>query len=128
MRWRSPDLQELIEYLSHPNDATKANAAAYLTHLSFMDDNIKGKIRGMDGIPLLVDLLNNEYHEVHKNACGALKNLSYGKNNNDNKVSIYINKMLICQLYELNGFLYVDSYCVTVDDLIYSMYNMFSMI
>lgn len=88
MRWRSPDLQELIEYLSHPNDAIKANAAAYLTHLSFMDDNIKQKIRGLDGIPLLVDLLNSEYHEVHKNACGALKNLSYGRNNNENKVRV----------------------------------------
>lgn len=88
MRWRSPDLQEVIDYLSHPSDAIKANAAAYLTHLSYMDDGIKQKIRGLDGIPLLVDLLNSEYPEVHKNACGALKNLSYGRHNEINKQAV----------------------------------------
>jgi hypothetical protein len=86
MRWRSPDLQEVIDFLSHPSDMIKANAAGYITHLSYMDDSIKQKVRGLDGIPLLVDLLNSEFPEVHKNACGALKNLSYGRNNDENKV------------------------------------------
>ena len=86
MRWRSPDLQEVIDYLSHPSEAIKGNAAAYLTHLSYMDDDAKKKICGLNGIPLLVDLLNSDYPEVHKNACGALKNLSYGKINDENKV------------------------------------------
>ncbi|XP_052220762.1 splicing regulator ARVCF-like isoform X3 [Dreissena polymorpha] len=88
MRWRSPDLQEVIDFLSHPSDAIKANAAAYLTHLSYMDDNIKQKIRGLNGIPLLVDMLNSDFPEVHKNACGALKNMSYGRHNDENKRSI----------------------------------------
>ena len=42
----------------------------------------------MGGIPSLVRLLTHEKVEVHKNACGALQNLSYGKNNNDNKVRL----------------------------------------
>lgn len=88
MRWRSPDLQEVIDFLSHPSDMVKANAAGYITHLSYMDDSIKQKVRGLDGIPLLVDLLNSEFPEVHKNACGALKNLSYGRNNDENKKAI----------------------------------------
>ncbi|XP_060559042.1 splicing regulator ARVCF-like isoform X4 [Ruditapes philippinarum] len=88
MRWRSPDLQEVIDFLSHPSDMIKANAAGYITHLSYMDDSIKQKVRGLDGIPLLVDLLNSEFPEVHKNACGALKNLSYGRNNDENKKAI----------------------------------------
>ena len=86
MRWRSPDLQEIIDYLSHPSDSIKANAAGYLTHLSYMDDNTKQKVGALRGIPPLVELLNSEYPEVHKNACGALKNLTYGKNNKENKV------------------------------------------
>ncbi|KAL3842925.1 hypothetical protein ACJMK2_020899 [Sinanodonta woodiana] len=88
MKWRRPDLQEIIEYLSHPSDMIKANAAAYLQHLCFNDDDIKAKTRGLDGLPPLVELLNSEFPEVHKNACGALKNLSYGKNNDDNKRAI----------------------------------------
>ncbi|XP_045175328.2 splicing regulator ARVCF-like isoform X4 [Mercenaria mercenaria] len=88
MRWRAPDLQEVIDFLSHPSDMVKANAAGYITHLSYMDDGIKQKVRGLDGIPLLVELLNSEFPEVHKNACGALKNLSYGRNNDENKKAI----------------------------------------
>lgn len=42
---RAPDLQEVIEYLSSPDDSIKANAAAYLQHLSFNDDGIKAKTR-----------------------------------------------------------------------------------
>lgn len=44
--------------------------------------------RGLDGIPPLVELLHSDYPEVQKNACGALKNLSYGRGpaGTDNKV------------------------------------------
>ena len=44
-RWRNPDLPEVIEFLSHRSNAIKANAAAYLQHLCYMDDNIKAKTR-----------------------------------------------------------------------------------
>ena len=103
MRWRPPDLQEVIDYLSHPSEAIKGNAAAYLTHLSYMDDDMKQKIRGLDAIPLLVDLLNSDYPEVHKNACGALKNLSYGRSNDENKVGLnnQENNLLIWVLLRL---------------------------
>lgn len=45
-------------------------------------------VRGLDGIPPLVELLHSDYPEVQKNACGALKNLSYGRGpaGTDNKV------------------------------------------
>ena len=43
--------------------------------------------RSLGGIPLLVDLVNNEIPEVHRAACGALRNLSFGKSNDENKVS-----------------------------------------
>jgi hypothetical protein len=45
MRWRNPDLQEVIDYLSHPKDNVKANAAAYLQHVCYMNDDIKAKTR-----------------------------------------------------------------------------------
>lgn len=85
---RKPDLQEVIDFLGSPNDAIKADSAGYLQHLCFMDDDIKAKTRALGGIPPLVALLNHEIPEVHKNACGALKNLSYGRNNDDNKKAI----------------------------------------
>ncbi|XP_060066750.1 catenin delta-1-like isoform X5 [Ylistrum balloti] len=77
--WRNPDLQEVIDYLSHPSEAVKANAAGYLQHLCFNNEDLKSKTRGLDGIPPLVELLRSDYPEVQRNACGALKNLSYGR-------------------------------------------------
>ena len=43
--------------------------------------------RSIRGIPPLVELVNNEIPEVHRAACGALRNLSYGRANDENKVS-----------------------------------------
>ncbi len=37
----------MIEFLSHRSNAIKANAAAYLQHLCYMDDNIKAKTRSV---------------------------------------------------------------------------------
>ncbi len=44
-RWRAPDLQEVIEYLGHQDEAIAANAAAYLQHLTYGDDAMKNKTR-----------------------------------------------------------------------------------
>ncbi|CAF1295395.1 unnamed protein product [Rotaria sp. Silwood1] len=87
-RWRDPDLQEVIEYLSHTSDVIKENAAAYLQHLCFNDDNIKSKTRSLNGIACLVALLQHEKPEIQKNACGALRNLCYGKRNDENKIEL----------------------------------------
>ena len=43
--------------------------------------------REFDIIPLLVKLLDEEDEDCHRNAAGALRNLSFGKFVNDNKVS-----------------------------------------
>ncbi|KAJ9578129.1 hypothetical protein L9F63_025007, partial [Diploptera punctata] len=59
MRWRDPNLTEVIGFLNNPNNVIKANAAAYLQHLY-----------------------------VYRNACGALRNLSYGRQNDENKRAI----------------------------------------
>ncbi len=44
-KWRNPDLPEVIDFLSHPSNAIKANAAAYLQHLCYMDDGVKAKTK-----------------------------------------------------------------------------------
>lgn len=44
-RWRDPDLSEVLEFLTHPNNTLKANAAAYLQHLTYGDDDMKQKTR-----------------------------------------------------------------------------------
>ncbi|KQS71067.1 catenin delta-2 [Drosophila erecta] len=88
MRWRDPNLSEVISFLSNPNSAIKANAAAYLQHLCYMDDPNKQRTRSLGGIPPLVRLLSYDSPEIHKNACGALRNLSYGRQNDENKRGI----------------------------------------
>lgn len=82
-------MHEVIEFLCHPNNVVRANAAAYLQHLCYMDDNMKQKTRSLGGIPPLIELLHQDIPEIQKNACGALRNLSYGRKNDENKVSIY---------------------------------------
>ncbi|XP_054161601.1 catenin delta-2-like isoform X2 [Oppia nitens] len=88
VRYRDPDLHEVIEFLNHPNNIVRANAAAYLQHLCFMDDNMKSKTRALGGIPPLINLLSQETPELQRNACGALRNLSYGRQNDENKRAI----------------------------------------
>ncbi|XP_011493857.1 PREDICTED: catenin delta-2 isoform X2 [Ceratosolen solmsi marchali] len=88
MRWRDPNLPEVISFLSNPNNIIKANAAAYLQHLCYMDDPNKQKTRSLGGIPPLVQLLDSDSPDVYRNACGALRNLSYGRQNDENKRAI----------------------------------------
>ncbi|XP_034175769.1 adherens junction protein p120 isoform X2 [Osmia lignaria lignaria] len=88
MRWRDPNLSEVIGFLSNPNNIIKANAAAYLQHLCYMDDPNKQKTRSLGGIPPLVQLLDHDNPDVYRNACGALRNLSYGRQNDENKRAI----------------------------------------
>lgn len=86
-RWRDPNLHEVISMLSHPMDPVKSNAAAYLQHLCYENDRIKHEVRQLNGVPILVELLDHPKPEVHRKACGALRNISYGKDHN-NKIAI----------------------------------------
>ncbi|XP_074597306.1 adherens junction protein p120 isoform X2 [Brevipalpus obovatus] len=87
-RWRDPDLHEVIEFLSHPNPVVRANAAAHLQHLCFSDDNTKQKARALGAIPSLINLISQDPIEIQRNACGALRNISYGRRNDENKKAI----------------------------------------
>ncbi|KAM4532981.1 splicing regulator ARVCF isoform 1-T1 [Fundulus diaphanus] len=86
-RWRDPNLHEVISMLRHPMDPVKSNAAAYLQHLCYENDLIKQEVRQLNGVPILVELLDHPKAEVHRKACGALRNISYGKDHN-NKTAI----------------------------------------
>ncbi|XP_058474009.1 splicing regulator ARVCF isoform X1 [Solea solea] len=86
-RWRDPNLHEVISMLSHPMDPVKSNAAAYLQHLCYENDRIKQEVRQLNGVPMLVELLDHPKPEVHRKACGALRNISFGKDHN-NKMAI----------------------------------------
>ncbi|XP_043920857.1 catenin delta-2 isoform X2 [Protopterus annectens] len=86
--WRDPELPEVIQMLQHQFPSVQSNAAAYLQHLCFGDNKIKAEIRRQGGIQLLVDLLDHRMTEVHRSACGALRNLVYGKPNDDNKIAL----------------------------------------
>lgn len=56
--------------------------------MSFILDLVSPQIRRQGGIQLLVDLLDHRMSEVHRSACGALRNLVYGKANDENKVAL----------------------------------------
>ncbi|KAG8184424.1 hypothetical protein JTE90_004592 [Oedothorax gibbosus] len=87
--WRMPDLHEVIDFLHHPNNVIRSNAAAYLQHLTYMDNAMKSKTRALGGIPPLIQMLNHDIPEMAKrNALGALRNLSYGRQNDENKRAI----------------------------------------
>uniref|UniRef100_A0A3Q3BGB0 Catenin (cadherin-associated protein), delta 2b n=1 Tax=Kryptolebias marmoratus TaxID=37003 RepID=A0A3Q3BGB0_KRYMA len=86
--WRDPELPEVIQMLQHQFPSVQSNAAAYLQHLCFGDNKIKTEIRRQGGIQLLVDLLDHRMTDVHRSACGALRNLVYGKANDDNKIAL----------------------------------------
>ncbi|XP_069386602.1 catenin delta-1 isoform X2 [Paralichthys olivaceus] len=85
--WRQPELPEVIVMLNYRLDPVKSNAAAYLQHLTYKNDKMKSDVRRLKGIPALVTMLDNPNKEVHYAACGALKNISYGKDA-DNKIAI----------------------------------------
>lgn len=85
--WRQPELSEVIAMLNYRMDAVRSNAAAYLQHLTFKNDKVKADVRRLKGIPALVAMLDNPNREVHYAACGALKNISFGKDA-DNKIAI----------------------------------------
>ncbi|XP_068253809.1 catenin delta-1 isoform X2 [Nyctibius grandis] len=85
--WRQPELPEVIAMLSFRLDTVKSNAAAYLQHLCYRNDKVKTEVRKLKGIPVLVGLLDHPKKEVHYGACGALKNISFGKDQ-DNKIAI----------------------------------------
>ncbi|XP_066507478.1 splicing regulator ARVCF isoform X3 [Hoplias malabaricus] len=86
-RWRDPNLREVIAMLSHPMDPVKSNAAAYLQHLCYENDKVKQEVRQLRGIPVLVGLLDHPKAEVYRKACGALRNISFGRDH-FNKVAI----------------------------------------
>ncbi|XP_073234690.1 uncharacterized protein [Porites lutea] len=83
-----PDLQDLIEYLQTDDTTLIVNAANYLQHLSYSDEQVKVKVRELGGIPVLVRLLDHELEEIHRSAAACLLNLSYSKSRDENKLAI----------------------------------------
>ncbi|XP_015227161.1 plakophilin-4-like isoform X2 [Cyprinodon tularosa] len=86
--WRDPELPEVIHMLQHHFPSVQANAAAYLQHLCYGDNRVKVEVCHLGGIQHLVDLLDHKTSEVQKSACGALRNLVYGKATDNNKVAL----------------------------------------
>uniref|UniRef100_A0A8B9RCM1 Plakophilin 4 n=1 Tax=Astyanax mexicanus TaxID=7994 RepID=A0A8B9RCM1_ASTMX len=86
--WRDPELPEVIRMLQHHFPSVQANAAAYVQHLCYRDNRIKSEVCRLGGIQHLVDLLDHKTLEVQRSACGALRNLVFGKATDDNKVCV----------------------------------------
>ncbi|XP_059417361.1 plakophilin-4-like [Carassius carassius] len=86
--WHDPDLPEVIHMLQHQFPSVQANAAAYLQHLCYRDNHVKTEVCRLNGIKHLVDLLDHKVLEVQRYACGALRNLVYGRATDDNKTAV----------------------------------------
>uniref|UniRef100_A0A8C2ES84 Plakophilin 4 n=1 Tax=Cyprinus carpio TaxID=7962 RepID=A0A8C2ES84_CYPCA len=86
--WRDPDLPEVIHMLQHQFPSVQANAAAFLQHLCYKDNHVKTEVCRLGGIKHLVDLLDHKVLEVQRYACGALRNLVYGRTTDDNKIAV----------------------------------------
>ncbi|XP_076871651.1 plakophilin-4 isoform X3 [Brachyhypopomus gauderio] len=86
--WRDPELTEVIRMLQHHFPSVQANAAAYIQHLCYGDNRIKAEVCRLGGIQHLVDLLDHKTLQVQRTACGALRNLVFGKATDDNKVCV----------------------------------------
>lgn len=85
MQWRDPTLKEVIDYLKSSDPEVQRNASGYLQHLTYNDNVMKEETRNLNGIPLLVRLLDSDQPEIQRNACGCLKNLAFGRENDQNK-------------------------------------------
>jgi len=82
------NIDDLLLFLKSDDTVLKSNTAAYIMHLSYNDEKMKQAFSTIDIIPLLVELMTHEDRDCHGNAAGALKNLSYGKFVDDNKIAI----------------------------------------
>ncbi|KAI1733330.1 fibronectin type III domain-containing protein [Ditylenchus destructor] len=91
LQWRDPTLKEVIDYLKSNDQVVVQDASGYLQHLTFNNDAMKEETRNYGGIPNLIQLLKvpNQNPEILRNACGCLKNLAFGKENDVNKKHIY---------------------------------------
>ncbi|XP_055345868.1 catenin delta-2-like isoform X2 [Paramacrobiotus metropolitanus] len=87
-QYRDPELPEVIEFLRNPSNVIKANAAAHLAHLAFNNDQVKHLTRQLHGIPPLLEMLGSNIPELQRNACSALRNLAFGRENDENKRAV----------------------------------------
>jgi len=86
--WQTPSLEEVVKMLAYNIKVVQINAAAFIQHLCFNNDDVKTRVRELGGIPLLVRLLDHPGPVVQLNSCAALRNLSFGPNNTENKLAI----------------------------------------
>uniref|UniRef100_UPI00359023C5 splicing regulator ARVCF-like isoform X2 n=1 Tax=Myxine glutinosa TaxID=7769 RepID=UPI00359023C5 len=78
---RSPGLAEVVGLLvSGGEPRVAANAAAFLQHACYGNEDAKTAVRQLRGIHALVSLLDSPVFEVQRNACGALRNMCFGTN------------------------------------------------
>lgn len=85
---QEPNLNDVVDFISNTDPTLVANAASYLQHLAYNDDAMKAKIRQYGAIPSLISQLRHPDVRVQLAVLGALRNMSYGRTNNENKLEI----------------------------------------
>ncbi|CAK9300743.1 unnamed protein product [Gordionus sp. m RMFG-2023] len=105
-KWRDPEMVDILEYLSSPATeiSVKIHASAYLQHLCFNHDDHKNMARKLGAIPILIKCLKPGQQiplELIAGVCGVLRNLAYGKNNDESKklIAAYDGIPLLSELF-----------------------------
>lgn len=77
--WRHPTISELIDvYFESEDDAIKSNAAAFLQHVVFENEDKKSFAIEFGAVVKLIHVIDTtKSSQVQKNVCGALRNLTY---------------------------------------------------
>lgn len=97
------DLREVVGLLYSKDSSLVAYSASYLQHLAYGDDTMKMRIRDQGAIPLLIGLLRHPERKVQLAVLGALRNLSFGRMNDTNKMTISQDHGLHELVYQLRS-------------------------
>ena len=83
-QFKDLSLPRIIQLLESDDPAIASNAAAYMQHLTFNNTQNKREIRLVGGIEALVGALEDRRSSDRtiEHAAGALRNASYGCNEN----------------------------------------------
>lgn len=82
-------IEDAVNMLKSDNPMHCINAAAHLQHACFNNDQVKATVKHLGAIPHLVRMVDNDNEEVQLSAIATLRNLAYGKANDESKAAIF---------------------------------------
>ncbi|EDV21851.1 uncharacterized protein TRIADDRAFT_13097, partial [Trichoplax adhaerens] len=85
-------IEDAVNMLKSDNSIHSINAAVHLQHACFNNDGVKATIKRLGGILHLVRMVDSKNEEIQLSAIATLRNLAYGKANDESKGAILRHK------------------------------------